>query len=646
VIYGVVAGLFGFATNGFSQISPKLYSVLASVQTQTSPTQITLNWPLDPDAGTYSISRKAPEEANWVRLSSLDASATNFSDTSVNVGTVYEYQIIKTNSQYTGYQYLLSGIEAPLVDQRGKVILIVDNTYAADLASELAQLQQDLTGDGWTVLRHDVSPADTVTSVKSLILADYNADPTHVQAVFLFGAIPVPYSGNLTPDGHPNHQGAWPADVYYGDMQGLWTDSSVTATNAERVTNWNIPGDGKFDQNAPPGGVALQIGRVDLSNMTCYANKTPSRSELDLLRRYLVKDHNFRNGLLNVQRQGLICDNFQDKGSDPVGCSGWRNFAAFFGADNITAVGWSNYFPTVTAQSYLWTYGSGGGQYYSCTGVGSSDDFALQDAEAVFTMWLGSYFGDWNNESNFLRAPLGSTTYTLTSSYSGSPYWLYHPMALGQTMGYCARLTQNNLTNGTYAPYTQAAGQVHIALLGDPTLRMHPVLPPSNLGAAMTPRGVKLTWTASSDTDLRGYHVYRAATDAGPFLRITGSSPITDTTYSDSPPPGTYSYMVRAAKLERSSSGTYLNPSQGVFASVTAGAMVQAPTLQIARQPSAVALSISGQSGQQFILESSRNFYLWTPIFTNTLANGAVAYTDPLGPGFPIKFYRSETMSQ
>ena len=96
----------------------------------------------------------------------------------------------------------------------------------------------------------------------------------------------------------------------------------------------------------------------------------------------------------------------------------------------------------------------------------------MQDCQVVFTMWLGSYFGDWNNESNFLRAPLGSSHFALTSSYSGFPQWLYHPMALGQTAGFCARLTQNNKPGGLYPPFNPGTNQVHIALLGDPTLRL------------------------------------------------------------------------------------------------------------------------------------------------------------------------------
>ena len=43
-----------------------------------------------------------------------------------------------------------------------------------------------------------------------------------------FGHVPVPYSGDIVPDGHmPDHVGAWPCDGFYGDMDGTWTDNAV-----------------------------------------------------------------------------------------------------------------------------------------------------------------------------------------------------------------------------------------------------------------------------------------------------------------------------------------------------------------------------------------------------------------------------------
>src|SRR6185295_10099117 len=190
----------------------------------------------------------------WGGGTALAGTATSYADTSAVAGLAYEYQVVKNAGSYTGYGYIQAGINVPLVESRGKVVLIVDNTYASGLAAELTRLQQDLAGDGWTVLRHDVARNDAVVNVKNLIKADYDADPANVKAVFLFGHVPVPYSGLLNPDGHPDHYGAWPADVYYGDMDGNWTDNSVNYTqtvntdpaDAARLTN--VPGDGKFDQ--------------------------------------------------------------------------------------------------------------------------------------------------------------------------------------------------------------------------------------------------------------------------------------------------------------------------------------------------------------------------------------------------------------
>src|SRR6185503_3639869 len=127
----------------------------------------------------------------------------------------------------------------------------------------------------------------------NLIKADYSADPANVKSVFLFGHVPVPYSGQLNPDGHADHVGAWPADVYYGDIDGNWTDNSVNftqsintdAADAARLTN--RPGDGKFDQTQIPSPVELEVGRVDLSNLpgrTSWNGPPTLPDEVELLR--------------------------------------------------------------------------------------------------------------------------------------------------------------------------------------------------------------------------------------------------------------------------------------------------------------------------------------------------------------------------
>ncbi|HUS35329.1 MAG TPA: chitobiase/beta-hexosaminidase C-terminal domain-containing protein, partial [Verrucomicrobiae bacterium] len=330
--------------------------------------------------------------------------------------------------------------------------------------------------------------------------------------------------------------------------------------------------DGKFDQSELPSDVELEVGRVDLYNMTCFANKTPSLNEIDLLRQYLAKDHNFRHGkFATMRRAGLICDNFGEADGEAYAANGWRNFAPFFKPASNEQVPWGSFFSTLAAKSYMCAYGTGGGAYYTCAGIGSSDDFATTDIKTVFTFFFGSYFGDWDNESSFLRAPLGTKSYTLVSAWAGRPNWFLHPMGIGETIGYCTKLTQNNTTNGLYKPAGDAARGTHVALMGDPTLRLHPVMAPPKLNFSVAQNGITLTWSGTSETNVQGYFVYRANSPEGPFTRISGATPVKQLQFTDSTGTANHTYMVKTVKLEISPSASYYNLSQGIFGSMNSG---------------------------------------------------------------------------
>src|ERR1043166_4058425 len=539
------------------------YAVRVSATVQTNPARITLSWPADAHATDYTLYRKLRDDTNWGPGITLATNATGYYDTNVPVGSAYEYGIFKdtTYQPFYGEGEIYAGIQAPLTEYRGKLVLIVDNTYATNLAAELTRLQQDLVGDGWTVLRHNVprmavDPANTsssvwasrsneLASVKWLIKADYNADPVNVESVFVFGRVPVPYSGDLAPDDHFDHVGAWPADGFYADMDGVWTDSTVTDSNASDPRNRNVPGDGKFDQTELPSDLELQVGRVDFANMPAFP-----QGERELLRQYLNKDHNFRHKMITAQPRGLIADNLGSLSGEAPAVNGWRNFAPFFASSNTFS---GNWLATLSTQSYLWGYACGGGTFTSESGVATTAQLVTNDTRVVFTMHFGSYFGDWDSQNNLLRAQLSTTSYTLTSAWASRPSWYFHHMALGETVGFSTRATQNNIN----------LYDVHIALMGDPTLRMHPVAPPSQLVVATNSSGgVDLTWNSSPDV-AAGYRVYRAATAAGPFTPLN-SGLIASTNYTD-PVVTSNVYMVRAVKLEVSGSGSYYNPSQGIF---------------------------------------------------------------------------------
>lgn len=566
LIFSVLLG-FILSSNAGQLTTPELASVQVWATWTESPARITLNWIRDENAVRYYISRKLADAPVWTLLTNVPGSATAWTDGTVQSGVYYEYQIRKDlGLPDYGYSYLNAGIRAPFVEFRGRVILLVEESLAGPLATGLTRLQQDLVGEGWTVLRREVSRNASPVEVKAIIRADYEADPANTKALFLFGHIPVPYSGNIGPDGHDNHRGAWPADVYYGEFDGNWTDTTVNVTNSATQFNWNVPGDGKFDQNNPPGKVRLQIGRVDLSNLTCFANKTPAKSEVDLARQYLAKDHAFRQGELNLPRRAILIDKYGGLEQEPGSTTAFRYFPSFFGPNQTLTIHPATFFPYLNTNACLWGYVSYYGGETSVAQVGTSDDFALNDPKVIFTSFLGSYFGDWDRESNFMRAALGTSTHLLTTFYGGQPPWVLHTMALGGTIGESARMTQNNGPRGMYPPpRNYGVGEVHIALLGDPTLRMHPMKPPVSLSAASEGGGMRVSWSPSQERDVLGYFVYKAPSASGPFTRISGAAPISVTSFLDAAGDSGDFYMVRALKLEVTPAGSYYNLSVGAF---------------------------------------------------------------------------------
>ncbi|HQZ43759.1 MAG TPA: hypothetical protein PK735_12800, partial [Flavobacteriales bacterium] len=361
-------------------------SVQMWVTAQAAPARISLNWKPHNNTTGFQVYRKLKGGTSWgAALANLDAGSLSYIDNSVQVGVSYEYKVIRTTSNLgNGYGYTNSGIELPMVEARGKLILMVDDFYSSALTSQLNQLQSDLEGDGWTVIRHDVSRSLPVPSVKALVVADYNADPTKVKAVFIVGHVPVPYSGSLAPDGHGEHFGAWPADVYYGDVNGTWTDNSVGNAGASWPRNHNVIGDGKFDQTSIPSDVELAVGRVDMYDLPTF-----SASETTLLGNYLTKLSNWKRKVFTANGRALIDDNF-DGYSDAFSQNGWRGFGPLVHPDNVQDL---DYFGTLSNQSYLWSYGCGGGWFSGANGVGSSSDFSSNNVQTVFTILFGSYFG-------------------------------------------------------------------------------------------------------------------------------------------------------------------------------------------------------------------------------------------------------------
>jgi hypothetical protein len=535
------------------------YAVQLSVSTQLSPAQIRLQWTKLSGATGYSVSRKRKTDVSFSPIASLTAADSTYTDVSVVADSAYEYQVVKTGSVVaTGY--VLAAIQAQPIHNRGYCILMVDSAFRDSCRNEIAQLMADLRGDGWGVIRHDAGRSASVASIRSMIQADYAAY-TNVRSLLLLGHIPVAYSGDINPDGHPDHLGAWPTDGYYADVDGVWTDVSVNDTAASRTQNRNKPADGKWDQIALPSAEELQTGRIDFANMPAM-----SRTEVQMMRAYLNKAHSYKMDSLSVMRKAVVDDNFGAFSGEAFAANAWRIFPVMVGRGNVLA---NDFETTLKDSAYQWAYGCGAGSYNSCNGVGVTSDFNTKPVKGIFTMTFGSYFGDWDAQNDFLRAPLCAPEPALTNCWAGRPNWFLHQMALGESIGYCALLSQNN--NSIYGPTNYGAGWIHTSLMGDPSLRTDYIRQPKGLTVSPVPNaGANLSWTAAPDPNVAGYYVYRSDSAWGTYVRISGM--ITASTFTDgSGVNGKKYYLVRPAKLVQTPSGGYYNLGVGIVdsASVT-----------------------------------------------------------------------------
>ncbi len=571
-----------FSAETFSGM-PGNRQLVAVVDTsvQVEPPSITLNI-YNPTI--YNVYRKDLGASSWGSVLHVTSSEeTSWADTNVVVGVIYEYRVsynmenITNSSAVVPTAYLTAGIR---VDRsavyQGRVILCMDQTLTNSLVYEVARLKSDLAGDGWRVETLLVAPSETwdwedgaaAQGVRESLYSLYTNAPANDKpvAIYLLGHIPVAMSGLTTPppDGHAGG-GAKPADSYYADLDGVWTDTGTWDFDGSK----NYTNDYKWDQDLIPSDVEVAVGRVDLEGLAELGGNTK-----DLLRRYLDKAHNFRHahsqaGMSVLHKDGnQITDEFAWRELIPI--CGLTNYQ-YATVGNIGSDGSANV--TDYANKY--------GPFLFCEnagGVGPTDDeFATYGSQVVFWNGWQSFYWVWNKSGNLMRAGLGSEGLTLGYWSAGRCGWFMQHVAMGLPVSYSLKETLNNdRVEGPYSfQLTQiiqpqgardSARQVWMNYMGDPTIRWFVTRPPSNLTAQLNGGDVELSWTASSQPDLEGYHVFRAASPEEPFTNRINSVVLTTTHFTDTTPPvGDTVYMVKAVALQQTGSGTFLNPSQGVI---------------------------------------------------------------------------------
>lgn len=505
-----------------------------------------LKWMNDPLATSYNVGVvNYLSTPTFQFVQTVPGGVDSFVIPDFKIGQLYHYRVSKSTG---GAGFIDFGIELPLIEFRGRCLLVIDDRFAGELDDQLIQWEADIEGDGWIVDTIHIKTGWTPPQVK-IKIREWYLSGSRNKTVVLFGAVPVPYSGNTAIDGHPDHSGAWSSDTYYADMDGSWTDSSVNSTTASRPENQNIPGDGKFDPIVIPSDLELEIGRIDFSKLPAF-----TQTESELLKAYLKKNHLWRTGQNPYPQRALMENNFPtfDEG---FGQNAWRNFVPMFGEDNVIVGDYEN---VLVNEKYLYTYACGGGSYTSCGGIGTTQNlWAVKSIQSIFTMTFGSYFGDYDSQNNFLRGALASGD-ILTNMWAGRPNWILSSMATGAHIGQCTKLTQNG--NGGFFFSGNGPRFTHIALMGDPTLRLHPLPMVKNLTAALKDRKIILEWEKGDSTQ-QDFAVFEVSDAYQSFVDMVYNQ----TSYEIScPKPGTNKrFLVKPVALTETASGSYFNTGTG-----------------------------------------------------------------------------------
>ncbi len=493
------------------------------------------------------------------------------------------------------------------------------------------------SGGSGALASADSTLTDYQLLIRSAVQALNTAYPGELKELSIIGKVPVCRSGLYDGGGADGHGNVAPygTDAFYADTDGVigvdWTDTQENYTSSAVA---NIPGDGQYDQEkisqVGNGRVELGFGRVDLS-LGIQTETEAMRTYFWKLHRYKTAAADFRPGRRVVDRWTYANEREAELQSMP-GVVGMNNVEFITNAALPRVVNGQDPDQLYTTQNgpYLFFFK---GNSSPASGVGG---------RAVFWTGMQSHWGYWfesyllSSGSNLMQKSLAEDSYTLSYTWNiwGLRY-IYHRMGMGLDAGDMMRQSINNRgwdAGATGGPYSykfnnQNNGDFHGSLymshMGDPALRLFMFEPPSALSVVKTGGAPVLTWKASPDPGVIGYHVYRAPSAGAPFARLT-SSPVTGTTYTDATiTTGSPVYMVRAVRLETTGGGTFYNASLGT---------TQSLSLDVA--PSAVAITTSAIPALSWNSPASVSLAATggVPQYTWTLDSGALPAGLSLSP--------------
>lgn len=551
----LLAALFIATATTQAQTYGQQKTVQLNATVNSSAATITLNWDVYASVDSFELFRKTGTSWPSTPIATLSSSTYSYVDGTVSANQLYEYKIIGQRSTgYDAYGYIATGINIDESTNKGTIAVVVDSSLVDDLDAELKQYTKDLIGDGYAVLIYPFDTSQSGEALKDSIASIYS-NYSNVTTVFLVGQLPYAYTGVMSPDGHGDHHGAWPSDMLLADIDGSYSDAVVNYTNSYDARLTNNTYDYKTDQSYLTSAVDIQIGRLDLSRLSSF-----SQSEVTLYKNYFNKLHNFKTGAYVPRNIGIVDDNFTSY-SEGFSQNGYRNFSPLTDIDSVFN---ADILTTTSNSSALWSFTCGGGTFTSISGFATSSQLASNSLNGTFSLIMGSYNADPDQENNLMRSMLANGNF-LTTGWAGRPNWFMHHMAMGMPIGYSTKVTQNN-TNSLYTPSGYYSQMMHVMLMGDPSLKQHYTPNVENLSTIRNQAKdtAFLTWNTISGSNL-GVNIYRSTNETSGYTKINNAA-ITTANYADAISPDTsYFYRIETMELVANNAGSYYESSVGAY---------------------------------------------------------------------------------
>lgn len=564
----------------FNSTGRRVCLTSAEVNASFSTVKIIFHDSLANNSEPIYVNRRLLGTNSWTNVATaLPAGTGHWLDVNVSPGQVWEYQVRRQNTwnfQAQNYDAIGYTIGALLPDNsvyKGQMILLVADDIPANLSTKYERLKKELTADGWLVNELIVAKANgwdsgsDVVTVKNLVTGIYSNAPVNdkPKVLFILGHVPMPRSGSslvTAPDAHDQNKGARGCDAFYADIDGVFTDTATyNPGGLSSPLAINLPGDFKWDQDFFPSEIEMAFGRVDFEYITEI-----SASEMEMMESYLDRLSAYKNvetGSKMGEKSGF---NFGYNNSND------GSYRSLFNISNPDSV-FQNFSGTNHNQ---WVQSNGPFKIYmQNVQTPSIADWQNFGMDATVFSSDQSYWGfndvpQPNGVYSRIRALLGLETKCLVTLWTTMGINIFHQACTGEALGLSMKTIMNHNSSNQYlekAPQQYDTeewwNRTHFSFLGDPTLNLYQVAPPSNLSISNANGQALLSWNASPDLDVIGYHIYQSSSASGKFNRISNSL-VTSTNFILP----TYQfgawYMVKAIKKISSGCGQFLQPSLGI----------------------------------------------------------------------------------